>query len=255
MIRTYYSVIMSDIKFISHHHHKIAYSFFKGTSNLPPIIFLSGFKSNMNGSKAEWLSEYCKNNQQSFLRFDYFAHGQSTGDFMDFTIGQALSDTLFMLDNFIDRPAIIIGSSMGGWIALRLLKICPEKITGFIGIAAAPDFTRNIYAQLDDSHLHDLQTKGYISEESDYAEPYIFTKKLLDEGENHCLLGSNIDFNGRVHLIQGKQDLSVNFHVPDHINKCFDGKAIINLIDDGDHSLSRPQDLEILRQAIKEMIT
>lgn len=233
-------------------HGKIAYEFIKGDSALPPIIFLCGFKSDIGGSKAEWLANYCRTHNRTYLRFDYFAHGQSDGDFMDFTIGKGVMESIFMIEKFITSPAIIIGSSMGGWIGLRLMQFIPDKIHAFIGIAAAPDFTRKIYASLDDGHLAQLDDKGYIEEESDYDEPYIFTRALFDDGENHSLLGSKIYFEGSVHLIQGKQDTSVDWHVPEAIAQCFDQDIDITLIEDGDHSLSRPQDLEILKRAIKQ---
>lgn len=234
-------------------HGALAYQFLEGDTAQPTIIFLCGFKSDMNGSKAEWLHDYCQKNNRSFLRFDYYAHGASSGDFMDFTIGKALIDTLFMLDHCITNPAIIIGSSMGGWIGLRLLQMIPDHIHGFIGIAAAPDFTRKIYAQLDDGHLHQLGEKGYVEEESDYDEPYIFTKALFDDGDNHCLLNQKIDFAGPVTLLQGKMDTSVDWHMPDSINAALDGRATITLIDDGDHSLSRPEDLALLQKTIEAM--
>jgi len=239
--------------FIQGPHGKIAYDFIQGESTLPPIIFLCGFKSDMGGSKAEWLAEYCKGEDRSFLRFDYVAHGQSDGDFMDYTIGKGVMDSLFMMDHFFDEPAIVIGSSMGGWIGLRLLQMIPDKIHGLIGIAAAPDFTRKIYAQLDDGHLAQLAEKGYIIEESGYEEPYIFTKALFDDGENHCLLDQKIDFDGAVHLLQGKQDASVDWHVPEAIRGCFHHDIAVTLIDDGDHSLSRPEDLAVLQAAIEKM--
>ena len=246
---------MTDIKFLDGPHGKIAYDFYKGSPDLPPIVFLCGFKSDMNGSKAQWLKTYCEKNNQSYLRFDYFAHGQSDGNFHDFTIGKGLMDTIIMFENFITRPAILIGSSMGGWIGLRLMHMIPDLIHSFIGIAAAPDFTRKLYASLDDGHLAQLNEKGYIKEESGYAEPYIFTQSLFNDGENHCVLDRPIPFGGPVHLLQGKQDTSVDWHVSQSIQTCFDHEIIITLIDDGDHSLSRPQDLEILRNAIEQMST
>ena len=248
-----YSRNMTDIKFLNGPNGKIAYQHVDGSSQLPPVIFLCGFKSDMQGSKAEYLSHYCMESDRSFVRFDYFGHGQSDGDFSNYTIGKGLMDTLCVMDDLIKRPAIIIGSSMGGWIGLRLMDFMPHKIHGFIGIAAAPDFTRKIYTSLDDGHLSQLDEKGYIEEDSGYDEPYIFTKELFDDGESHCLLARKMVFDGPVHLIQGKQDTSVDWHVPDTINACFDGKAKITLIDDGDHSLSRSQDLEILKSAIEEM--
>lgn len=244
---------MSNVHTIDGPNGTLAYNYHKGDSPLPPIVFLCGFKSDMGGSKAQWLHEYCVANDRSYLRFDYFAHGQSDGDFRDYTIGKGLVDALFMMDEFIDTPAIVIGSSMGGWVGLRLMQFMPHKMHGFIGIAAAPDFTRKIYASLDDGHLKQLDEKGYIEEESGYDEPYIFTRALFDDGENHCLLGNPIVFDGPVHLLQGKQDTSVDWNMPDAINRCFDGRAKITLIEDGDHSLSRPQDLETLKAAIEEM--
>lgn len=234
-------------------HGNIAYDFYEGGFDLSPIIFLCGFKSDMGGSKAEWLKDYCVSNNRTYLRFDYFAHGQSDGDFMDYTIGRGVMDSIFMIEKFITQPAIIIGSSMGGWIGLRLMQFIPESIHGFIGIAAAPDFTRKLYGALDDGHLAQLADRGYIEEESGYEEPYIFTKALFDDGENHCVLGSKLYFDGLVHLIQGKKDTSVDWRVPEQIKLCFDQDISVTLVDDGDHSLSRPYDLDILKNAIEAM--
>jgi pimeloyl-ACP methyl ester carboxylesterase len=244
---------MTDIQFLNGPHGEIAYQLVEGNNTLPPIIFLCGFKSDMGGSKAEWLHDYCVKNHRTYLRFDYFAHGKSDGDFKNYTIGKGVMDSIFTIERLIQRPAIIIGSSMGGWIGLRLMRFIPDKIHGFIGIAAAPDFTRKIYAQLDDGHLAQLNDNGYIEEDSGYDEPYTFTRELFDDGEIHCLLDTKIPFNGDVHLIQGKMDTSVDWNMPDAINHVFDGRAKITLIDDGDHSLSRPQDLDILQSTIKEM--
>ncbi len=244
---------MTDIKFIDGPNGKIAYNFYQGDTALPPIVFLCGFKSDMGGSKAEWLYDYCVKNNRTYLRFDYFAHGKSDGDFRDYTIGHGVMDTLFMMNEFIDRPAIVIGSSMGGWIAMRLIQMMGDMVHGFIGIAAAPDFTRKIYAQLDDGHLAQLNDKGYIEEESGYEEPYIFTQALFDDGENQSVMDRPILFDGHIHLLQGKMDTSVDWHVPETINAVFDNRAEITLIDDGDHSLSKPGDLDILRAAIEKM--
>ena len=241
------------IDFIDGPNGKIAYEYLEGNAGLSPIVFLCGFKSDMNGSKAQWLSDYCKRNNRTFLRFDYFAHGQSTGYFMDYTISKGIMDSIFMIEKFITSPAIIIGSSMGGWIGLRLMQFIPDKIHGFIGIAAAPDFTRKIYSSLDDGYLKQLDEKGFIEEESGYEEPYIFTRALFEDGENHCLLNSKMLFDGPVCLLQGKQDSSVDWHVPEAIAKCFDQQIDITLIEDGDHSLSRPEDIEILQKTIETM--
>lgn len=244
---------MSVIQYLTTPHGKLAYQFYQGSSSLPPIVFLCGFKSDMNGSKAEWLHTYCVENDRTYLRFDYFAHGQSDGNFMDFTIGHGVMDSLFIINQLIDRPAVLIGSSMGGWIGMRLLQFMPEHIRAFIGLAAAPDFTRKIYSMLDDGNLAQLSQNGYISQPSDYDEPYIFTQALFTDGENQCVLDSKIAFNGPIYLMQGKLDNAVDWHVPESINTCFGGQADITLIDDGDHSLSRPQDLALLKSLIEKI--
>jgi hypothetical protein len=244
---------MTDTQFIRGPNGQIAYEWVGGDSTLPPIVFLHGFKSDMAGSKAEFLKSYCLQTGRDFLRFDMNAHGRSAGDFMHFTIGKALADTEFMIGEALCHPAIIIGSSMGGWIGLRLLQTMPQKIHGYIGIAAAPNFTRKISNALTDEQQKELRENGFITEDSGYAEPYIFTQKLFDDGENHCLLDQAIEYNGPVHLIQGKQDTSVDWRMPEAIRKCFSHDIKITLIDDGDHSLSRESDLNILKSAVEEM--
>jgi len=244
---------MKDIPYIDGPSGQIAYHYNEGSSDLPPIIFLCGFKSDMGGSKAEWLSNYCEQNNRSFLRFDYSAHGQSEGDFNDFTIGQAVDDTLFMIDHFIKSPAIIIGSSMGGWVGLRVLELRMRDVYAFIGIAAAPDFTAEIKAALSDEQREDLNEKGFFEEPSDYDEPYIFTQSLLEDGDVHCMLNRSILTDKPVHLIQGKLDKAVPWEKANRINEMLSNVATVHFIDDGDHSLSRPQDLEILSSVIESI--
>jgi esterase/lipase len=241
------------IDFIDGPSDKIAYEWVEGTNDLPPVVFIHGFKSDMGGTKSEFLKQYCMETGRDFLRFDVYAHGQSDGDFMDFTITKAVQDSEFMLKEALCRPAIIIGSSMGGWIAIRLMQTMPQKFHGFIGIAAAPDFTRKIYASLDDRHLAQLGHKGYIKEDSGYDEPYIFTSDLFKDGEANIVMDGKVDFDGKATLLQGKLDTSVDWRMAEQINAVMNGRAKIKLIEDGDHSLSRPQDLEVLKYAIEAM--
>lgn len=232
---------------------RIAYHFDKRSAALPPVIFLCGFKSNMDGSKSIFLDEYCRNTDRTYLRFDYFAHGYSEGDFLQFTIGKAVEDAIFMINEFIDRPAIIVGSSMGGWVGLRLLELIPEKIHGFIGIAAAPDFSAEIMQEISTEQKQSLEQNGYFTEPSGYEEPYIFTNAFFTDGAKHCILHKNIKPGIPVHLLQGKQDISVPWQKAERIKTMLNGRAAVTYINDGDHSLSRPQDLEILRSAIEEI--
>lgn len=230
---------------------RIAYHFDKRSSDLPPVVFLCGFRSNMDGGKSVFLDEYCRVNHRTYLRFDYFAHGASEGDFLDFTIGKAVEDAVFMIETFIDRPAIIVGSSMGGWVGLRLIELMPEKIHGFIGIAAAPDFSAEIAEKLTEDHKRLLAEQGYFTEPSGYEDPYIFTNEFFTDGATHCMLHKTIKTDIPVHLLQGKQDTAVPWEKAERIKTMLNGHAAITYIDDGDHSLSRPQDLDILKSAIE----
>lgn len=241
------------IDFIDGPNGQIAYEWVDGDTDLPPIVFIHGFKSDMMGSKAEFLKQYCQETGRDFLRFDVSAHGQSDGDMMDFTIGKAIEDAQFMLTEALCRRAIIVGSSMGGWVGLRLMQLCPNKISGFVGIAAAPDFTHEISESLSDDQKRHLESQGFISEDSGYAEPYIFTQKLFDDGANHCLLNTDMKTDIPVTLLQGKKDSSVPWQKAQRIQSALGGTATIHFIDDGDHSLSRPQDLELLKSAIEQM--
>lgn len=252
MILWHYNGIMTDYKTVKGPNAQIAYRHVTGISDLPPIVFLHGFKSDMGGSKAQWIHDYCVANDREYLRFDCFAHGLSGGDFMDFTIGKAVDDAAFMMGEFLSRPAVIIGSSMGGWVGLRLMETAPDAVAGFIGIAAAPDFTREIRENATTEQQNDLRTNGYITAPSGYDEPYIFTKTLIDDGEKHCLLGRKITANIPVHLLQGKLDDSVAWGKAERINQSLGGMAKITYIDDGDHSLSRAQDLLTLKHAIEK---
>lgn len=244
---------MNEFKTIKGVNGDLAYQYVRGTADLPPIIFLTGFKSDMMGGKAQFLHDLCISENRSFLRFDYFGHGSSGGNFMDFTIGHAVDDAIFMLDHCIKPPAIVIGSSMGGWIGLRLLEMIPDQVYGFIGIAAAPDFTSEIKLSMNDKKKTDLMEKGFFEEESGYDEPYVFTQTLLDNGDVHSMLNRSIVTDKPVTLLNGKQDPVVPWQKAEGINKMIGGHAKIHYIDDGDHSLSRPQDLQLLKAAIDEM--
>lgn len=222
---------------------------------LPAVIFLGGFKSDMNGSKALYFEDLCRVRSQEYLRFDYTGHGLSGGAFTDGTIGRWLDDAREMLCTFIDAPEIVvIGSSMGGWLALRLLMAMPEgapHLKGVIGIAAAPDFTREIKAALTPAQKEVLEETGRFEEFNEYSdEPYIFTRALLDEGEAQCLLEPEAPYktDAFLTLLQGKADNTVPWKKALHIKDAFMSTQNIDVIfiDDGDHGLSRPCDLEIL---------
>lgn len=216
---------------------------------LPTVIFLGGFKSDMNGTKANFLEEQCKSRGQAYLRLDYSGHGLSGGDFKDGTIGQWKSDALAVFDHINPDEAVLIGSSMGGWIALLLAKERPHQIVALIGIAAAPDFTNDLwYNRLDSKQREIIEQQGFVELPSQYSdEPYIFTKALFDDGQEHFLLDQEQDLSIPMTLLQGMLDPDVAWETAIRIQNAFSKSEIdIVFIDDGDHSLSRPEDLELL---------
>jgi pimeloyl-ACP methyl ester carboxylesterase len=210
--------------------------------HLPGVIFLSGFKSDMSGSKATALAEFCRARGQAFLCFDYFAHGETGGDFAAGTIGRWRDDAVAALDELSDGPQILIGSSMGGWLMLLAALARPARIRGLIGIAAAPDFTEDlIFAALGEADRTKLQHDGRLEQPSAYSDdPYVISWKLIEEARQHLLLREAIPLDGPVRLLQGMADPDVPFAVALRLAEK------LRLIKDGDHRLSRPQDLALL---------
>lgn len=218
---------------------------------LPTVLFCGGFRSDMEGTKATFLEDLCKARGQAYIRFDYSGHGVSEGDFVDGTIGDWKNDTLDVIDQLTAGDLIVIGSSMGGWIALLAALERSDRIKGVIGIAAAPDFTREIRdEQLNDEQRSLLETQGYFEEPNEYSdEPYKFTKKLFDDGDAHCLLHRALDISVPVKLLQGMQDNAVPWQKAHRIKNAMVDSDLceVFLIESGDHSLSRPEDLELLK--------
>jgi pimeloyl-ACP methyl ester carboxylesterase len=230
--------------------------------NAPTLVFLGGYKSDMEGTKAIFLEELAQKHGYGFLRFDYGGHGLSGGDFKAGTIGSWGEDALFMIDNIVQGDAILAGSSMGGWIALLCAFKRPERVRGLIGIAAAPDFTTWIENQLTEGQKQDLDQKGYFEEPNDYSdEPYIFTKKLLQDGRTHALLDKSLALSIPVRLVQGKKDADVPWETAEKIKKALqrgqkEGQSpdiSLLYVEEGDHRLSRPQDLELLGRTFLDL--
>ncbi len=219
------------------------------------IVFLPGFRSDMMGSKATFLEQQCIAADIPYLRFDYSGHGQSGGVFAELTLSDWLADVNFLLDHVATGTNIIIGSSMGGWLGLRLAQMRPERVAAFIGIAAAPDFTRDITASLSDDHKRQMAEKGYCEEPNDYSdEPYIFTRALIEDGEAHCILDGRIAYNGPVRLLQGMADKDVVWQKALRIERALTSPdCAVTLIEDGNHSLSRESDLALLWGNVLEL--
>lgn len=232
---------------------KLAYVHTPGASDYPPVVFLGGYRSDMTGTKATYLEEQCKARGQEFLRLDYSGHGQSEGLFEDGTIGAWRDDALAVIDQTIKRPFVIVGSSMGGWMALLVAVARPEMIKGLIGIAAAPDFSEEIYNSLTKQQQAELQATGKTAVPNDYSDqPYHVTKEFYMEAKQHLLLEKPRTFPFPIHLIQGKKDADVPWQTAVRIQRAF-GNVEITYVAEGDHRLSTPADLELIDRAVQAM--
>ena len=220
---------------------------------LPAVLFLGGFKSDMMGTKAIYLEEQCAARGQEFVRFDYTGHGLSDGAFVDGTIGSWKKDAQDILDHVVKaREVILVGSSMGGWIALRLLIEYSARVTGVVGIAAAPDFTKDVEVRMGQAERDMVEEIGRLEVANDYSdEPYIFTKALLEDGRMQSVLHEQYSISCPLTLIQGKLDADVPWEKALKIQKCFQGpNTHIEFVEDGDHRLSREQDLALINTHI-----
>jgi pimeloyl-ACP methyl ester carboxylesterase len=222
----------------------------------PGVIFLGGFASDMGGTKAAALDEFCRARGQGFLRFDYLGHGQSSGDFRDGTIGRWLEDALAAIDHLSQGPQLLVGSSMGGWIALMAARARPQRAVGLIGIAAAPDFTEDLmWNAIDEDDRERLRRDGVIEQTSRYgATPYPITLALIEDGRRHLLLRAPIAVSRPVRLLHGMADPDVPWRTALAIaDRLASQDVIVTLVKDGDHRLSREQDLARLFAAVTEL--
>jgi len=234
--------------------YKIAYRHYEGAA--AGVLFLPGFRSDMDGIKATALAEYCCAHHLSYTAIDYFAHGETEGDFLEFTISHALSDVLEIIDYKITAPIILVGSSMGGWLALLAALARPEKIAGLIGIAAAPDFTEKLmFERFTDDQRSTLVRDGVLYVPSEYSlDQYPITEKLIRDGRQHLLLSDAIPLEMPLHLIHGQADADVPWHFSLEIaEKILSKNVCVTLIKEGDHRLSRPQDILLLIKSIEKM--
>lgn len=220
----------------------------------PTIIFMPGFFSNMEGTKATYLEKLCREHGLAYVRFDYRGHGQSDGKFEDGTFTDWLNDTLLVLDELADAPVIAVGSSMGGWIALLAAMKRPGKIRGLVGIASSPDFTEDIWhRRMNDEQRELMNRQGFITQPSEYREePVIITKELLESGKDHLLLHKNfIDLDIPVTLIHGKKDADVPWQKSKQLHRLIgEDHCELILVPDGEHRLSREQDLELIGEIV-----
>ncbi len=233
---------------------RLAYCATPGKS--PGIVFLGGFGSDMTGTKATALEDAAKLRGHAFLRLDYRGHGQSEGRFVDGTIGDWFADALAVFDAMTTGPQTLVGSSMGGWISLLLARARPERIKALVGIAAAPDFTARLMdGELSAAQRATLLKDGVLYRPSDYGEPIPITRKLVEDGNRHLLLDRPIPFTGPVRLLHGQRDPDVPWQLSLKIAERLEGGDVrVILVKDGDHRLSRPQDIALLVRTVEELI-
>ncbi|HYC03020.1 MAG TPA: alpha/beta hydrolase [Azospirillaceae bacterium] len=223
----------------------------------PGIVFLGGFKSDMTGTKAVALEEFARRSGHAFVRFDYQGHGASSGSFRDGTIGTWSADAIHVLDEVTEGPQILVGSSMGGWMALLAALARPDRVAGLVGIAPAPDFTeRLIWDRLDAETRATMLRDGVWIEPSAYDPAgYPITLKLIEEGRNHLLLGRPIPLSCPVRLLHGQRDPDVPWQVSlDLARDLASDDVQVTLVKDGDHRLSRPQDIELLTRTVARLV-
>lgn len=234
----------------------IAYNRRVQKNNLPEVLFLGGFKSDMAGTKATYLETLCQKRGQTFTRFDYFGHGLSSGLFTEGTIGLWLSDALAMIDQITEGPLILVGSSMGGWLMTLAALARPERIQGLIGIAAAPDFTEElIWATLTESQRKDLRAHGIFQTPSQYEnEGFPITLQLIEEGREHLILPKSIDIHCPIHLIHGAADQDVPWMLSKRLaTRVKSQNVTLTLIKGGDHRLNTPLAMGRLASLINEV--
>lgn len=226
------------------------------TRGCAEIMFLCGFRSDMAGTKASFLDSHCAARGLGFLRFDYSGHGRSSGEFTDGTIGRWAEEAVAVMDEAGDAPLILVGSSMGGWIMLLAALARPRRVAGLIGIAPAPDFTeRLIWDALPEAARAEMVARGRLETPSQYADtPTILTRDLIEEGRRHLLLSAPIGLRCPVRLLHGMADPDVPHALSLELaDRLISNDVRVTLIKDGDHRLSRPQDLTLLAQAVDEL--
>ena len=233
---------------------KLAYHKTEGKG--PGVVFLGGFMSDMSATKAIHLEDWARSQGRAFLRFDYSGHGESSGAFADGCIGDWAEDALEALSKLTEGPQILVGSSMGGWIALLLARKLPKRVHALVGVAAAPDFTEDsMWPGLTDAQRAEILEQGQTSLPNSYDDtPYILTRRLFEDGKAQLVLRTALDLPFPVRLMQGTRDEAVEISVPlrlcEHAT-CPDLR--LTFVKDADHRFSTPECLGMITAAISEV--
>ncbi|KEC56116.1 alpha/beta hydrolase [Bartonella koehlerae] len=226
----------------------------------PGLVWLSGYQSDMLGSKAMLVDSFAQKNDLPCLRFDYSGHGESEGDFFQGTISRWVKESLAIFETYCEGPQILIGSSMGGWIALKLTMMLAQKnkkLAGMVLVAPAPDFTQTLVEpELGPEEWKILEEKGYIERPGvGDEEPMPFTKGLIEDGRDNCVMKGCLDISCPIHILQGMEDDKIPYqHTLTLLNHLPLHDVTLTLVRDADHRFSRPQDLECLETVLSALI-
>lgn len=233
---------------------KLAYHRTQGAG--PTVVFLGGLKSDMEGTKAVHLEAWCAARGQAFLRFDYSGHGESSGTFEEGCIGDWAQDTAAALSALTTGPLVVVGSSMGGWQALLYARAHPERVAGLVTIAAAPDFTEDGYAaSFTDAQWAAIERDGQVEMPSDYMEPYIITRRLIEDGRDNLVLRSPLALPFPVRCLQGTNDSAVSTETAVRLLEHADSPDMrLALVKGADHRFSDGPCLGLIEEAIVDIM-
>jgi pimeloyl-ACP methyl ester carboxylesterase len=232
----------------------LAYHRLPGAS--PGIVFLPGLRSDMTGTKALYLDEWCRRRSRAFVRFDYFGHGASSGDFADGTVGRWAEDVIAVLDRLTEGPQILVGSSLGGWLMLLAALARRPRIAALVGVAAAPDATEDLLLpRLDPAQREELFAKSRVTVPSEYDPAgYTYSLGLIENGRRHLVMRGQIALECPVRLLHGMRDASVPWQTSLRLAERLTSlDVVVTLVKDGDHRLSTPRDLARLGATLDEL--
>ena len=238
---------------LSHNGASLAYRLLPGAG--PLVVFLPGYMSDMTGSKAEALSDWARAHGRAFLRLDYSGCGASSGDFLDGSIGRWTDDALALINHvWLNGKVVLVGSSMGGWIALLAGRALKDRLAGLVGVAAAPDFT--VWGlKLGEAERRQLEAQGFFTRPSDYGEPYRYSRTLIDDARTHVVLAGQIGITAPVRQLHGQCDEAVPWRLSLDIAARLQSTQVqVRLIKDGDHRLSREADIATLIATVEELL-
>lgn len=224
----------------------------------PTLVWLCGFRSDMAGTKAAALHAWAESAGRASLRFDYSGNGRSEGAFEDGTIGGWLDDTLAMLDGRTEGPLVLVGSSMGGWLALLTARARPARVKGLVLIAPAPDFTeRLMWPELSDEARRAIMEDGHWDRPSAYGDgPTPITRKLIEDGRKHLLMDAPIPFDGPVRILHGQRDTDVPWRLSLELAERLTSADVrMTFVKNGDHRLSAPGDIALLQATVASICT